>query len=69
MLFYITFLSVSEFSLYFVDNEIEVNSQSFVFVEILDYPCHKFNLYDVFGSYFLWILIFIFVYEVIIKTL
>ena len=67
-LFYYTSHVMSEFSLYFVDKEIEAN-QSFVFVEILDYPCHKFKFYKVFGSYYLWLLISIVVYEVIMKPL
>ena len=62
-------LNISAFSLYFVDKEIEVNNQSFVSMEILEYPCHRSNLYKVFEIYYLWILMFIVVYEVIIKTL
>ena len=64
-LFYYSSHALSELSLYFVDEEIEANNQSFV----LDYPCDKFKFYKAFGSYYLWLLVFIVVYEVIMKPL
>ena len=64
---YLFSIHISVFTLLFVDEKVAAINDSFEFVGIFD--CGKFVMSKVVGSYYLWILIFIVVYEVIIKPL
>ena len=67
--FYLITFSLSDFSMYFVDKDIATNYYSLLFVEIFYNFCTKSTMYKLFENYYVWILIFVVVYEVIMKPL